>query len=244
MKTSSNLCVDFGNSRVKAAYFNDNELVKQINVTHTEAGSALKGMMERYKPKACIVSSVVELPEELLGDIEAHCVLVSLDSRVNLPFMNAYHQPEGLGPDRLALVAGLQAQYPNENALVICAGTAITYNFLQNGKIFRGGGISPGIQLRLRALKDYTAKLPLVEARRFTPLLGHDTVTSIRSGVVWGVAAEIEGMIDYYEQEQANKRVILTGGDLDLFADKLKKEIFADSEILMKGLNIILNKNV
>lgn len=238
------LCIDWGNTRVKAGFFIGNKLEKEYNFSHEEGAAQLVNLTGILQPDATIFCSVANLPPDIPEALAEHNHLVLLNSNTNLPFMNAYQSPETLGADRLALVAGAQALYPHATSMVISVGTAITYNFLQNGHIFRGGNITPGVSLRLRSLNEHTDHLPLVDAKGNDSLLGYDTEAGIRAGVLWGITAEIEGMLNFYQAQYSCFNAVLTGGDLSLFANKFKSRIFADSQILLKGLNLILNHNV
>ena len=238
------LCIDWGNTRVKAAIFQDDKLLKDDNFSEEQALTRLMELIEEYKPKAAILSSVANHPPELKVLLQEHTQLLVLSSQTLLPIMNAYLSPETLGVDRLALAVGANDLYPNNDNLVISVGTAITYNFVHKNRAFRGGNITPGVALRFKALHEYTDKLPLVTEQGELILLGYDTETSIRSGVLMGIAAEIDGMINFYREQYPDLNVVLTGGNAMLFADKLKNRIFADSQLLLKGLNTILRHNV
>lgn len=238
------LCIDWGNTRVKAATFQDDQLVNEYNFSEEEALTRLMGIIEEYKPQAAILSSVANHPPELKVLLQEHTRFLTLNSQTSLPVMNAYHSPETLGADRLALAVAANNLYPDNNNLVISVGTAITYNFVHKNKAFRGGNITPGVEMRFRALHEYTDKLPLVSELGELVILGYDTETSIRSGVLMGIAAEIDGMINLYREQYPDLNVVLTGGNANLFADKLKNRIFADSQLLLKGLNTILRHNV
>ncbi len=238
------LCIDWGNTRVKAATFQDDRLVNEYNFSEEEALTRLMGIIEEYKPQATILSSVAHHPPELKVLLQEHTQFMTLSSQTSLPIMNAYHSPETLGADRLALAVAANNLYPDNNNLVISVGTAITYNFVHKNKAFRGGNITPGLDMRFRALHEYTDKLPLVSELGELVILGYDTETSIRSGVLIGIAAEIDGMINLYREQYPDLNVVLTGGNAHLFADKLKNRIFADSQLLLKGLNTILRHNV
>lgn len=238
------LCIDWGNTRLKAGFFIGDKLEKEFNFSHEEGAMALTNLAATLQPDAAIFCSVANHPTDLPEALKEYAPLIVLNSNTNLPFMNAYQSPETLGADRLALVAGAQALYPSETSLTISVGTAITYNFLQNGRIFRGGNITPGVSLRLRSLNEHTDQLPLVNQNGNDALLGYDTDAGIRGGVLWGIAAEIEGMLNFYQTQYSCFNAVLTGGDLSLFANKFKSRIFADSQILLKGLNLILNHNV
>ena len=108
---------------------------------------------------------------------------------------------------------------------------------------FLGGSISPGTQMRFRAMHEQTALLPLITPSLDFPLVGYDTKTNLLSGVVWGMAAEINGIIEAYEAKYSNFNVQLTGGDLSYFVPRLKKRIFADPNLIFKGLYAISETN-
>ncbi len=238
-----NFCLDFGNTRKKVGYFNDEKLINEIELRE-DYHVHLEELLEYYKPHSSILSSVVhhdEGVENLLGE---HTKFVLLNHETPLPFLNAYGSRQTLGNDRLAMVAGLREFYPNQNGLAISIGTCVTYNFLAANNTFRGGAISPGLKMRLQSMHGYTDKLPLVSDRGYDNILGFDTETSIRSGAVNGLAAEIDGMIARYEDEYGKVNAVLTGGDTRYFARRLKKEIFADQYFTLKGLYAILIHNV
>lgn len=238
------LCIDWGNTRVKAAIFQEDKLLQEYNFSEEEALTRIMGITEEFKPEAAILSSVANCPPELKVLLQEHTRLLLLNSQTPVPVINAYHSPETLGADRLALVVAANALHPDKNNLVISAGTAITYNFVHKNRAFRGGGISPGVDMRFRALHEFTDKLPLVPAEGDLVLLGYDTDSSIRSGVLMGIAAEMDGIINAYQEQYPDLNVVLTGGNAALFANKLKNRIFADSQLLLKGLNTILRHNV
>ncbi|WP_118975495.1 type III pantothenate kinase [Taibaiella koreensis] len=238
------LCIDWGNTRVKAALFQENKLVKDYNFSEEEALTGLIEAIDTEQPQAAILASVANHPPELKVLLQERTRLLVLTAQTVLPIMNAYHSPETLGVDRLALATGANSEYPDTNNLVIGIGTAITYNFVHKNRAFRGGNITPGLAMRFKALHEYTDKLPLVDEHGDLVLLGYDTETSIRSGVIMGIAAELDGMINLYREQYPDLNVVLTGGNAPVFAGKLKNRIFADSLLLLKGLNTILRHNV
>jgi type III pantothenate kinase len=133
--------------------------------------------------------------------------------------------------------------YPNQNNLIIGLGTAVTYNFINTKNEFLGGGISPGMFMRMKALNNFTAKLPIVQPDWNVPLVGYDTKTNIQSGVVLGMAHEIDGFIDSYRSKYRAFNVLLTGGDMVHLAPHLRNMIFADPDLLFKGLYAISEIN-
>lgn len=242
---SINLCIDWGNTNVKAAIFDNDNLVKQFAFSEETSLEKVTGLLDSYKPGKAILCSVVGHDNELADMVKGRIkTLVKLDGYTRTPINNAYLSADTLGPDRLALVNGAHGAFPGKNNLVISLGTCITYNLMQKNKTFRGGAISPGMHMRLKAMNAFTDKLPEVSAGGDLILLGYDTETCIRSGAILGMAAEIDGMIKNYESQFPDFNAILTGGDAPFFASKLKSKIFADPDLLLKGLNLILNYNV
>ncbi|MEZ5046890.1 MAG: type III pantothenate kinase [Chitinophagaceae bacterium] len=235
------LCIDFGNTNWKAALFQGDRMAEKFMIKKDEVLSTLKKIIQLYNPQKSILTSVVNYPKEVEELLSEHTTFFLLNhNTINLPFLNAYGTPESLGHDRLALVAGLSKFYPYEDSLVISIGTCITYNFLAKNNAFRGGAISPGVEIRLRSLNEFTQKLPLVQREGLTSMVGFDTETSIRSGVINGISAEIDGIIDMYQSQYHKINAVLTGGDSPFFESRLKNKIFADTNFLFKGLYAIL----
>jgi type III pantothenate kinase len=166
-----------------------------------------------------------------------------LDHHSKIPVTTPVGKPETIGADRLALVVAASDLFPGKNNLVIGLGTAITYNFINKKKEFLGGGISPGMEMRFRSLETFTAKLPLIKKDWNFPLVGYDTRTNILSGVILGISKEIDGIIDSYSEKYSNLNVLLTGGDSAYFAYHLKNKIFADLNLIFKGLYAISELN-
>lgn len=239
-----NLCLDFGNTSCKAMVFNDFVLVDKFGFSEEKAKQAVEDILTTYKPDAAILSSVIDHDSAIEELLNSHCKkVVILDRDTNLPIVNAYGSPETLGMDRLALAVAAQHYFPGKNALVISMGSAITYNYVTDRKFFRGGAISPGLDMRFKAMNTFTDKLPLVNENGNAPALGYDTESSIRSGVVHGIIGELDHFIELFRTYSDNFVVILTGGNAGFFENKLKNQIFADSQFLLKGLNIILRHN-
>ncbi|HLU17212.1 MAG TPA: type III pantothenate kinase [Edaphocola sp.] len=242
-----NLCLDFGNTFCKAALFDShNRLSQAFRFSKEELLQSVEDILTEFGPKNVIISSVINYDNRLESMLQHHCEkVVVLNAETPLPFINAYAKPEQLGTDRLALVAGAIKDFPGRNALVISIGTAITYNFVTQSGFFRGGAISPGPRLRFESLHTQTDKLPLLELDEmgYAPILGYDTFSSIKSGVINGIVGEIEHFITDYRKDFNDLVVIVTGGYLPVFENKIKSQIFADPKILFKGLNLILNHN-
>lgn len=237
------LCLDFGNTSLKAAVFYGNRLADKFTFNEQDALKKIDGIIQQYQPQKAILSSVIKHNLDINQLLIKKTKLLVLNSQAKLPFLNAYGSPDTLGHDRLALVAGLSQRFPNEDSLVISIGTCITYNFLAKNNAFRGGAISPGIDMRLKSMHEHTANLPLVDREGHFSILGYDTETSIRSGVLNGMASEIDGMIDRYSDQYGKINAVLTGGDSSFFESRLKSKIFADPNFLFKGLYAILEIN-
>src|ERR1700744_651380 len=166
------LCIDWGNTRIKAAIFQDDKILKDFNFSDEEALTQIMDLITEYKPTAAILSAVAQYPPELKMLLQENTKLVVLNSNTSLPIMNAYHSPDSLGADRLALAVAANNLYPEYDNLVISLGTAITYNFLPKNRAFRGGNITPGMDMRFKSLKEFTANLPLVKLEGELGFLG------------------------------------------------------------------------
>ncbi len=236
------LCFDFGNTRLKAAVFKQENLI-QKTVLVNDSVETIQSLIEQYQPQKTILSSVIEHNPEIEPLLAANSKFHKLSHLTRLPFTCAVGKPETIGADRLALAAAAVHFYPGKNNLVIGLGSCITYNFIDNRHQLIGGSISPGLEMRLKSLSHFTAKLPLVKATWNVPLIGYDTETNIQSGVLLGMAKEIDGIIAAYAEKFDNFNVLLTGGDLVYFAAHLKWLIFADSELIFKGLYAISEVN-
>jgi type III pantothenate kinase len=239
---SATLCLDFGNTRLKAALF-DNDRLVEIFFLRNEPVSHLEEIILQYKPACSILSSVVAHDDKVEKLLQDQTRFHKLSDTSKLPFTIPVGKPETVGTDRLAVAAAAVYSFPSMNNLAITLGSCITYNFITAMNELIGGSISPGMEMRFRALKDYTARLPLVQGNWNVPLIGYDTSSNIQSGVVLGMAKEIDGIIDEYKKRFGNFNVLLTGGDLPIIAPHLKNKIFADPELIFKGLYAISQHN-
>jgi type III pantothenate kinase len=166
-----------------------------------------------------------------------------MSAHLQLPFRIAYKTPETLGADRVAAAAEAWCQQPGRDLLVIDMGTAITYDMITSQGIYLGGNIAPGIDMRFKALNHYTGKLPLVSKDGERVNIGDTTDTAIREGVLQGVSYEIKGYIETYKNKYPHLLVFLTGGDTKFLDNRTKSRTFADSLLVLKGLNRILTLN-
>ena len=236
------LCFDFGNTRKKCAVFKDSAIEKVILLPE-DSVEAIQLLINEFQPAKSILSSVVDhnigIEDLLANKTKFH----KLSHLTRVAFTTPVGKPETIGADRLALCAAAVHFYPTKNNLVIGMGSCVTYNFINKYHEFVGGAISPGMEMRLKALNYYTAKLPLIKADSNVPLIGYDTNTNILSGVVLGLAKEIDGFIDSYQERFGNFNVLLTGGDITFLGSHLKNKIFADPDLIFKGLYAISEVN-
>lgn len=236
------LCFDFGNTRLKIAFFQNAKLAEVIVIENDEIAT-IGSVLEKFDAQKTILSSVINHNLEIETLLAQKTKFHKLSHLSKLPFTTPVGKPETIGADRLALCASAVYFFPKQHNLVIGMGSCITYNFINADHEFLGGGISPGMEMRMRSLNQFTAKLPIVKPDGNVPLVGYDTVTNILSGVVMGMAKEIDGFIDVYKERYGNFNVHLTGGDLVYLAPHLKNQIFADPELIFKGLYAISEVN-
>jgi len=236
------LCFDFGNTRLKAAFFQNVKLIEVIILENDTIGS-IESVLKKIDPQKTILSSVIDHDPEIENLLGSKTKFHKLNHLSQLPFTTPVGKPETIGADRLALSAAAVYFFPKQHNLIIGMGSCITYNFINADHEFLGGGISPGMEMRMKALNQFTAKLPIVRPDGNVPLIGYDTVTNILSGVVMGMANEIDGFINAYKERYGNFNVHLTGGDLVYLAPHLKNQIFADPELIFKGLYAISEVN-
>ena len=236
------LCFDFGNTRLKCGVFINNLITEVILLTN-DSPETLQQLIDRYHPTKTILSSVINHDSRVELILASHSAFHKVSHLTKLPLTTTVTKPETIGADRIALAAGAIYFYPGKNNLVIGMGSCITYNFINKYNHFLGGSISPGMEMRFTSLKTFTAKLPLVKADWNFPLIGYDTRTNILSGVLLGMCVEIDGIIEEYLKKFNNFNVLLTGGDAPYFAAHLKNKIFADPDLIFKGLYAISEYN-
>jgi type III pantothenate kinase len=239
-----NLVIDIGNTLIKYAVFENRRMVyDQVS----ESGlflSKIKELFEHYpKINYAIISSVGKLDKTEKDIVSLFCKVHVLSSASKVPFKNSYATPHTLGVDRLALATAAFYQNPRGNTLAIDAGTCITYDMVNNAGEYVGGAISPGVRMRYKAMHNQTAGLPLLEPEELLDFVGNSTQSCMHSGVINGVACEVDGVIDQYRARYQDLTVILTGGDAHFFAKRLKNTIFANSKFLLEGLNCLLEYN-
>ncbi len=236
------ICFDFGNTRLKAAIFHENEFIQEIILPNADA-QTIEQILDQYQPTKSILSSVILHPPEMEDLLSKRTQFHRLNHTSKLPISTPVGKPETIGADRLALVSASVHLFPNQHNLAIALGSCITYNFVNNQHEFLGGSISPGMSMRFRSMNEFTALLPIVQPEHDFPLVGYDTKTNLLSGVILGMSKEIDGIIDAYSLKYSNFNVLLTGGDMPFFVPHLKNRIFADPNLIFKGLYAISEFN-
>jgi len=237
-----NIVIDIGNTFIKAAIFDKQKIVWQIKTVPSEFLDKLNWALINYPEiDNLLYSATGKLMSETLDYFNNNFNVIKFDHQSPLPFNNLYNTPQTLGLDRIALVAAANKLYHEKNVLIIDAGTCITYDLITSGQNYVGGNISPGIDMRFKALHDYTAKLPRLKLEEpMSYPLGKNTKDAILNGVLQGVVFEIDKNIERYISDYKDLTVILTGGDQLYLSTQLKNSIFANSNFQLVGLNAIL----
>ena len=237
------LIIDIGNTSAKVAVFSQGEMKDMIRCSN-QSLKELDAFCQTYPIRKGIWASVISLSEEVKHQLQQQPFpMMEFTYQTPIPIRNLYRTPQTLGVDRLAAVIAAYTTKPHHPALVIDAGTCITYDFIDEHGQYQGGNISPGMEMRLKALHEFTSKLPKIEASGETPLYGYSTETAIRSGVIRGIEHEISGYIQHLKKNYPSLLVFLTGGNDFSFDTNLKSGIFADGFLVLKGLNRILDYN-
>ena len=238
-----NLVIDIGNTLVKVALFEGDTIFYKESFDKIKLYFKLKKIHLEHNIDQAIISSVAYFDKNEINKIRKLFPLITLSHQTKIPFQNNYGSPKTLGVDRIALIASAFKKYPNQNVLVIDVGTCITFDFIDKNGKYRGGSISLGIAMRYQALHKFTNNLPLLKQEDTINLIGTTTEESIHNGVINGVVTEIDGIIDKYKIEYKKLTSILTGGDTNFLAKRLKNGIFANPNFLLEGLNNILTYN-
>ncbi|WP_316635196.1 type III pantothenate kinase [uncultured Flavobacterium sp.] len=232
------LAIDVGNTRIKASVFEGSTVLGSFVFEKNELEKKIKEILKKFQNCSdLIVASVGNVEKKSFLAFEKDLNIHFFTHEDAFPFINKYATPKTLGIDRMILASGATLQFPKQNRLVIDAGTCITYDFIDENDNYLGGAISPGLRLRYEALHNFTARLPLLTMEMPESYVGNSTAQAIHSGVVNGFVYEIDGFIDEYRANFSNFIIILTGGDAEFLAKRLKNTIFANSNFLLESLN-------
>jgi type III pantothenate kinase len=232
--------IDSGNSSLKIGIFSEGKLLTILNPQNT---GDIRDMIRQFPVHKIVISDVAGRKESILTAIPGGIPRLVVSHELRLPFTIRYRTPETLGADRIAAVAGARDEFRNTDILIVDAGTCITYDLLEENGDYLGGGISPGIGLRLKALHDFTANLPDIEVNEHYELIGTDTAGSMRSGTIGGIVRELDGMIEQYRFRYPGLKVLMTGGAAGFFENELKGPIFVVPGLVLNGLRVIAECN-
>ncbi len=237
-----NIVIDIGNSFIKIAVFNQTEMLWNTKTNADKFVEVFYEVSKQYPEiQNLLFSATGHIDKPWINIFKTHYRTFTFSHKTPLSFDNLYQTPETIGLDRLALVSAANKLYKYQNVLIIDAGTCITYDLITSESKYIGGNISPGIDMRFKALHEFTAKLPRL--KRETPMsfpLGKTTKDAMLNGVIQGVIFEIEQNIDRYKADYKDLTVILTGGDQQYLSAQLKNSIFANPTFQLDGLNAIL----
>lgn len=234
------IVIDAGNTSIKLGTYEDTELRSVQRFDHIEM-ELLLSYIRNLNPAKVVISSVISelISSKILSENDGMVV----DHDTPIPISNAYETPRTLGMDRLCNAVAISALSETDYAVSIDIGTCIKFDLIGKKEGYLGGSIAPGIDLRYRALNAYTEKLPLLSNKSATSLVGKDTETSIRSGVINGINSEIAGFVKQYESDFSGLTFFVTGGDSSHFDIQSKNDIFADENLTLRGLFEIYRHN-
>jgi type III pantothenate kinase len=244
----ANLVIDIGNTHTKLAVFEQDELIRAERYENPDI-KIIEALLDEHGIKRAIISTVKKGHQEWETALKEKIRVIYFNAGMTTGINNHYLTPKTLGLDRLAGVIGANNLYPQQNNLVIDGGTCITYDHVDANANYLGGSISPGLNMRYKALNYYTGALPLLnEDAGFDKTGGNDTQSAIISGVQNGIKYELEGFIESYKHDKNELNIILTGGDSIFFDTLLKNSIFApyikiEPHLVLKGLNAAIQKH-
>ena len=247
-----NLCIDQGNSRTKVALMTDEGKISKDFIYKSFASSDVERLFDLYAITDSIISSVVNIEAAVVNTLSRrseHFVL--FDHNTPVPIINCYDTPQTLGQDRLAAAVGAKSLCPNENLLIIDAGSAITYDFVTEQGEYIGGNIAPGVKMRLTMLHRMTKKLPQVDVdeNELIPLFGKSTRDAIAAGVVRGIAYEVKGYMRTLREKMPHFQTYLTGGHAPYILNNVRtsrtenRQMHYEKHLVLIGLNEILCYN-
>lgn len=239
-----NLTIDLGNTALKWAVFEDKNLIFRGKFDYSNLNEDLKSL-EEFQISKVAYTTVIHVPEELRNFLNRYDFVFPINKNSKIPLKNIYETPQTLGLDRLMNAVAANYLFPNHDLLIIDSGTCLKIDFVSKQNEFVGGAIAPGLNMRYKALSQFTHQLPLLEPKAFNNLIGKNTNDSIHNGVMSGMANEIIGAINNYSELYPDLKLVITGGDYHYFQDIIeKKAIFAEPDLTLIGINLILLYNI
>lgn len=241
-----NLCIDQGNSRTKVALFREDGSIAKNLMYKSFTSADVERLFSLYPIQDSIVSSVVNIDPAVVNVLHRlSSRFILFDHKTPLPLRNCYQTPETLGQDRIASAVGASYICPNQNLLIVDAGSAITYDFVSATEGYLGGNIAPGVKMRLTVLRQMTKKLPAVEVEEnaFIPLFGKNTHEAMAAGVIRGIIFEVKGYMRALNEQGTPFVTFVTGGNAPYILGNLQTEVRHEPHLVLKGLNGILEYN-
>jgi type III pantothenate kinase len=234
------LVIDAGNTSIKVGHFQEDTLLSVHRFSHEEMDKFYLFLDENNSSKR-VLSSV--LSDKVTKNIVEKTNSFLVTTETSVPINIEYGTKNTLGVDRMCNAVATSARLKTEFGVSIDIGTCIKFDLVSKNDGYLGGSIAPGINLRYKALNDYTGKLPLLSNKSTTQLVGNDTSSSIQSGVLNGMNAEINGLIKMYSEQFSGLTFFMTGGDARYFDLDSKNDIFADENLTLIGLFEIFKHN-
>lgn len=234
--------MDIGNTKAKMAVFNAQGSIEEYSVAANAGIRRVRQLWKKHHITRGIISSTRHIDQQFVEKVRALFPCIILSEKTMVPIESEYETPSTLGKDRLAAVVAADAHFKGKSILVIDIGTCITYDIISGGT-YRGGNISPGAHLKIKAMHLYTDKLPLVELVVNDDVMGKSTVKAMQNGAFYGTKGEIESFIRVFNKRLGTLKVILTGGDASLFAEALDHKVIVRPHLVLEGLNEIINYN-
>ncbi len=236
------LTIDIGNTATKYGIFDRKGSLLHRGVV-TNPSSIPQNILEEYSVKSAIYSATGQISDVMMAQIKGFEHHVKLDHLIPVPITSEYTTPATLGRDRLAAVCGAHWLFPEQNILIIDAGTCITYEVLTANGHYLGGNIAPGLKMRLQAMHEFTAQLPIVPLSLPPSFIGNSTKTALQNGAVMGSLMEISDFRRRIQRKLGKTKTILTGGDAIFLANSLKFKTFVHRDLVLTGLYSIYAYN-
>ncbi len=235
----TNLVIDIGNTRTKVAVFENNQMI-DFFAEELVTLPLLKDFLKQYSIDNSIISSVSFSKREIVYFLEKNSNFIEFNAQTYKGLKINYETHQTLGKDRIASAIGAIEVIPNSDLLVIDIGSCITFDLITKDSTFQGGNIAPGYYMRLKAMHDYTAKLPIVKQQIPKELIGKNTKEAVLFGAYWGIVFEIDSFAEYLRKKYPDIKVILTGGDAHYFENSIKQCTFVNSNLVLIGLNKVI----
>ena len=251
------LAIDIGNTNIVIGVIREDEIVFKVRIatdrtrTSDQYGVEIKNMLEAFDVRReditdCIISSVVppvfnSVRTGVIKMIGKQPMVVGPGLKTGLDIQ--VDSPAQVGSDRIVIAVAALAEY-KAPLILMDLGTATTVEVVEPPRTYIGGMIFPGVRFSLEALTSRAAQLPGISLDKPKSIIGKNTVDCMRSGMMYGTAAMLDGIIERMEEEMGHKAtVIATGGMAQFITPLCRREIILEKDLLLKGLNIIYKKN-